>query len=105
MALLRNREVSIVGVTGGEDPQQMFTVQYSDGSKELVPLRDISLNEDEHKEFTKINGERLSDYVSKISNKDYQDIVDSQNPEKIKQKQERNPNVVLPSVSDVKAAP
>jgi hypothetical protein len=87
MALLRNREVEVIGVSGGEDPSQLFTVRYRDGSTEQVPLNQLTFGEDEHEQFKKTHGERLSSQVKKLPKKDYQEVVDSQNPEKIKQKQ------------------
>jgi hypothetical protein len=87
MALLRNRKVTILGVTGGEDPSQLFTVAYPDGNLEHVPLFELTLEDSEHKEFTRLNGERLSSLINKISSKEYQAILDSQDPEKIKAKE------------------
>ena len=97
MALLRNRLVSTPEVSGGEDPYQLFSVRYQDGNTELVPLMELTLEETEHKEFSRINGERLGNLVNKISKKEYQDILDSQNPEKIKAKEIANE---IPSHSD-----
>lgn len=89
MALLRNREVSIVGVTGGEDPSQQFTVQTSDGTKEQAPLRDLTLSESEQEDFAKRYGDRFTSQISTIKDKDYQAIKDAQDPEKIKKAQDK----------------
>ena|ERR1700753_825375 len=97
MALLRNREVQLVGATGGEDVSQMFTVRYPDGSTEATQLKHLKLSKKERDDFAKSTGDRYADQVGTIEDKDYQDIVDSQDPEKIKAKQDKNTKQVMPT--------
>lgn len=105
MALLRNREVSIVGVTGGEDPAQQFTVQTSDGTKEQAPLRDLTLSESEQEDFAKKYGDRFTSQIKTIKDKDYQDIKDSQDPEKIKKVQAKQAKEDAPVSVPVQVKP
>lgn len=53
MALLRNREVSIVGKVDGQDESPMYTVMYKDGERENTHLSELQLTEDEHKNLAK----------------------------------------------------
>lgn len=105
MALLRNREVSIVGVTGGEDPAQQFTVMNKDGTTEAASLKELSLSEKEHADFVKQHGDNLASRTKKIKDKDYADIVDAQNPEKIKEKQKKQPASDTPVSVPVQVKP
>ena len=89
MAILRNREVTILGRADGGDVSPTYTVQYPDLSRENVALRELQLTEDEHKEMTKQNGEAHMTSVRKIDNKNLQELRDGQDPKKI---EERNRN-------------
>lgn len=84
MALLRNRQVTVLGPNGAE-VSPIYTVQYPDGTREDVPLKFIQMTEAEHKEFKK-NSPLHADHVRVVNDKDHQEIVDSQNPVKIREK-------------------
>lgn len=87
MALLKNRHVELTGVQGGEVPTQQFTVKAKDGTQETASLDELTMSDKEHADFTKQHGEHLSKHVKKVSDKDYQEVLDSQDPQKIKAKQ------------------
>lgn len=83
MALLRNREVQILGPNGSPDVSPVYTVQYPDGTREDTPLKFIEMSESEHKAWAKDNA-RHADIVKTIPDKEHQDILDRQNPDKIR---------------------
>jgi len=84
MALLRNRQVTVIGPNGAE-VSPVYTVQYPDGTREDVPLKFIQMTEAEHKEFQK-NSPLHADYVRVINDKDHQEVMDSQDVKKIKER-------------------
>lgn len=104
MALLRNRPVQILGPVGpSESP--IYTVQYSDGTREDTPLKFIEMSESEHKDWSKANPS-VADHPHVIDDKDHQKVLDSQNPRKIEEDRKKNPdqsNVEVP-LSSVKVS-
>jgi len=94
MAILRNREVTILGRTDGTDVTPTYTVQYPDLNRENVSLSELSLTEDEHKEMTKQHGEAAMTNVKKVDNKHLQELRDSQDPKKIEEKRKAQPESV-----------
>jgi hypothetical protein len=82
MALLRNRPVNLIGPSG-PDVSPTWTVTNPDGTREDTPLKNLQLSDSELKQFTKDHGERLAWHVRPISDKEHQEILDSQNPQKI----------------------
>jgi|SRR6478736_1424427 len=89
MALLRNREVEVLGPNGAPEVSPIYTVKYPDGTREDVPLKIIQMSESEHKEFAKSNKQH-ADIPKVIDDKEHQDIVDGQNPQKIRDKQKKD---------------
>jgi hypothetical protein len=84
MALLRNRQVAVLGPNGAE-VSPIYTVQYPDGTKEDVPLKFIHMTDAEFKVFEK-NSPQDAKYIRVIDDKDHQEIMDGQNVRKIKEK-------------------
>lgn len=87
MALLRNRQVRVLGPTG-DVASPIFTVEYPDGTREDTPLKFVEMSESEHKEWSKGNP-TLVDHPHVISDKQHQDVLDSQDPQKIKKEQDK----------------
>ncbi|SRR6266404_1856735 len=87
MALLRNREVTLLGKTDGQDAPITYTVLHKDGEREVAKLSDLHLTEEEHKNFAKQHGELALTNVKKIDDKSLQEIRDSQDRRKIEEKQ------------------
>ena len=85
MALLRNRRVHLLGPTGPQ-VSPTWSVQYPDGTKEDTPLKNIQLSDSELKDFEKEHGSHLALHVRPVTDKEHQDIVDSQDPKKIEDK-------------------
>jgi len=107
MALLRNRQVNVLGPVAPET-SPVWTVQYSDGTREDTELKNIQMSDSELKEFTKNNGERLASQVHPISDKEHQEVLDNQDVKKIKEKQARGESnqqhVFVPATTYVKQA-
>jgi hypothetical protein len=91
MAILRNREVIILGRADGGDVSPTYTVQYPDLERENVTLRELQLTSDEYTEMTKQNGESNMGNVRKIEDKDLQALRDGQDAKKIEDAQSKNP--------------
>jgi hypothetical protein len=91
MALLRNREVTVLGPIDGSNASPTYTVQYADGTREDTPLKFVQMSESEHKKWAKDNAP-VADHVKVIADKDHQEVVDSQNVEKIKKEQAKHPH-------------
>jgi hypothetical protein len=87
MALLRNRQVTVLGPNGAE-VSPVYTVQYPDGTREDVPLKFIQMTEAEHKEFQK-SSPLHADHVRVINDKDHQEVMDSQDRRKIKEREDK----------------
>lgn len=90
MALLRNRHVTLLGPSG-DAASPIYTVMYDDGNREDTPLKFVTLSDSEAKEFEK-TVPTLTNHPKTISDKEHQDILDSQNPDKIRKRQEKQPN-------------
>jgi hypothetical protein len=88
MALLRNRQVNVLGPISPET-SPVWTVQYSDGTREDTELKNIQMSDSELKEFSKNHGERLATQIRPISDKEHQEIIDGQDAKKIKDKQDK----------------
>jgi hypothetical protein len=102
MAILRNREVTILGRADGADMSPQYTVQYPDLEREIVRLSDLQMTEDEYKEMTRQNGEEVMVPVKKIENKDLQALRDGQDRAKIEENQRKNPTPEDITVRSVK---
>lgn len=106
MALLRNRQVTVLGPNGSE-VSPIYTVQYPDGTREDVPLKFIQMTEAEHKQFEKDAPQHAS-HVRVIDDKEHQEIVDSQNVKKIKERQDKGElnkdDTFVPAKTFVKAS-
>ena len=89
MALLRNREVQILGKTDGEDFAPTYTVLYKDGERENVRLTELHITEDEKKELLKANGENVLVNVKVVDDKKLQEVRDNQDRTKIEDKQSK----------------
>lgn len=87
MALLRNREVTIVAKTDGVDVSPTYTVLYPDNSRENVLLSELQLTEAEAKEMQKAHGDTVMTNVHVIKDADLQELRDSNNKEKIEARQ------------------
>ena len=87
MALLRNREVTIVSRADAADASPVYTVAYANGSKENVKLPELQLTEAEYKDMLRTNGEVYMHDVKKVDNKTLQEIRDSQDKDKIEARQ------------------
>lgn len=87
MALLRNREVALLGKTDGQDESPTYTVIYPDGQRENVRLNELQLTEEEHKNLSKAHGEAVMTNVNKVDNKALQEIRDGQDRRKIEERQ------------------
>lgn len=87
MALLRNREVELLGKTDGQDESPTYTVMYKDGSRENVRLSELQLTEEEHKNLSRSHGEVIMTNVSKVDNKRLQELRDGSDRQKIEQRQ------------------
>ena len=96
MALLRNRHVTLLGPSGDNTPSQIWTVLYDDGTREDTPLKFVTMSDSEAKDFEKNVNPTLAHHPKTISDKDHQEILDSQNPDKIRDKQKKQPNNDVP---------
>lgn len=95
MALLRNREVTLLTKADAADASPVYTVAYANGNRENVKLNELQLSEAEYKEMLRQNGEVYMLDVQKIEDKDLQEIRDSQDAKKIA---EREKEVDTPTV-------
>lgn len=109
MALLRNREVQILGKTDGEDVSPTYTVLYPDGNRENVKLSELQLTEEEHKNLSKAHGNDVMTNVNVVKNEDLQKLRDGQDRKKIEERQvKQSPapvavNKVMVDPSEVKS--
>jgi hypothetical protein len=87
MALLRNREVQILGRADAADASPVYIVSYANGTKENVKLTELQLTEAEYKDMLRTNGEVYMNNVQKVDDKTLQEILDSQDKEKIEARQ------------------
>lgn len=87
MALLRNREVSIVSRADAADTSPVYVVAYANGNRENAKLTELQLTKQEYGDMLRQNGEVYMHNVSRIEDKDLQEIRDSQDKEKIEKRQ------------------
>jgi hypothetical protein len=87
MALLRNREVTILGRSDGESASPNYTVLYPQGDRENVKLSELQLTKQEADEMKKTHGESVMYDVKVIEDKDLQEIRDGQDKKKIEDRQ------------------
>lgn len=87
MALLRNREVTIVSKADAADVVPVYVVAYANGIKENARLSDLQLTEAEYKDMLRQNGEVYMHDVQKVDAKTLQEIRDSQDRSKIEARQ------------------
>lgn len=87
MALLRNREVSIVARTDGADMSPVYTVAYANGIRENAKLTELQLTKTEYADMLRQNGEVYMHDVQRIEDKDLQEVRDSQDKTKIEARQ------------------
>ena len=90
MALLRNREVQILGKTDGEDVSPTYTVMYKDSNRENVKLSELQLTEEEHRNLSKAHGEAVMTNVNVVKDKDLQELRDGQDKAKIEARQAKD---------------
>lgn len=102
MALLRNREVSILSKADGQDVSPVYTVIYADGNRENVMLKELELTQEEHDEMTKQNGDASLENVRKVDTKHLQDVRDGQDKNKIESSKKKELQYVDVPVSKVK---
>src|SRR6266581_2198052 len=95
MALLRNREVSIMSKTDGQDDSPVYVVMYKAGTRENAKLTELQLTEEEYKDFMKQHGELAMTNVNKIDNKSLQEIRDSQDANKIEESRKAQPTASM----------
>lgn len=86
MALLRNREVSILDRVDSADFSPVYIVAYQNGIKEHAKLNELRLTKDEYKNMLRQNGEVYLQGVSVIEPKELQEVRDSQDKSKIEAK-------------------
>ncbi len=97
MAVYKNREVEITSIVTDENP--MVEIMHKDGTREQVRAVQVQVTKDEQKEFAK---QHAGDKFSVIEDKDLKDLRDSQDPEKIKKEQEKNPQDQDVTVNKIK---
>lgn len=95
MALLRNREVTLLNKADAADASPVYTVAYANGNRENVKLNELQLTEAEYKDMLRQNGEVYMHDVQKIEDKDLQEIRDSQDADKINEKQDKDQSPVV----------
>lgn len=106
MALLRNREVELLGRADGADTSPIMTVMYKDGNRENVPLSQLTLTQKEHDDIAKQHGDVAVSNVTVIKDKDLQELRDGQDRKKIEEKQgKQKPQTQPVAVSKVMVDP
>ncbi len=105
MALLRNREVELLGKADGQDESPVYTVMYKDNTRENVRLDELQLTEEEHKNIAKQHGDRTLGNVSIVKDKDLQQIRDDQDRKKIEERQGKQQSTEPVQVSKVMVDP
>lgn len=95
MAIVRGRVVHIIGPSPDQGSPPKFEVEYQNGQREIVPLNQMDISEDEKKQLDKTVVDALSGArVRKDS--ELQEIADKTNLEKIEANQEK-PAVAKPA--------
>lgn len=87
MALLRNREVTILSRIDGADMSPVYTVSYQNGIRENAKLNELQLTSKEYADMLRQNGDVYMHDVRRIDDKELQEIRDSQDKQKIEAKQ------------------
>lgn len=103
MALLRNREVTVLG-PNGTVTSPIFTVLYPDGSREDTELRYIHMTDAEKKEFEKTNASFVGQ-VKTVDDKKLQEVRDAQDRKKIEKAREKQPDANQPVVAKTYVKP
>lgn len=99
MAILRGREVQILGVEAYQDPST-FKVRYAlDGETEIVKMNELEFTKEEWDQFVKTS--QVEPRV--VDDKRLQEVRDSQDPEKIKKQQDKTPELQDVTKMQVKA--
>jgi hypothetical protein len=88
MAILKNREVQIIGRADATDASPNYTVMHKDGSRENARRSELRFTKDEVEKMKKTAGDDL-DQVNVIDDKELNDLRDGQNPQKIQDKQDK----------------
>lgn len=86
MAVYKGREVELLGKVGGADTSPLYTIQHRGGGREDIPLNQLQLTEEEVKNAEKDASWHLGG-VNVIKDKDLQELRDSQDKEKIEERQ------------------
>lgn len=94
MAILRNREVTILDRVDSADNSPVYSVSYPNGVREHAKLTDLRLTKDEYGYMLRQNGEVYMLDVSRIDDKELQEIRDSQDRAKIEARQAKPFEVV-----------
>lgn len=103
MALLRNREVTVLG-PNGTVTSPIFTVLYPDGNREDTELRYIHMTEAEKTEFEKKNPSFVGQ-VRTVDDKRLQKVRDDQDRTKIEKAREKQPDANQPVVAKTYVKP
>lgn len=90
MALLRNREVTILSRIDGADMSPVYTVAYQNGIRENAKLNELQLTSKEYADMLRQNGDVYMHNVRRIDDKELQEIRDSQDKKKIEERQKEN---------------
>jgi hypothetical protein len=101
MAILKGREVSILGRADGADVSPTYRILDSYGQESQVMLKDLQVTSEEKKQLDIDNG-NLNSGVKVISDKDLKDLRDGQDKEKIEARQSKEDNDVTVPVSEIK---
>ncbi len=103
MALLRNREVSLISRTDAADMSPVYVVAYANGIRENAKLNELRLTKEEYGDMLRQNGEVYMHNVLRIEDKQLQEIRDSQDKGKIEARQSVEPETpeVVPSLPKV----
>lgn len=84
MAILRNREVIYLGPATAADTSPTVRVQDSKGNIEFCKLSELRFTEDEKEDLLKTEKNRI-DSLAVISDKEFKELRDSQDPEVAKE--------------------
>ena len=87
MAFYKNREVALLGPVDGASASPTYAILHKDNQREHVALDQIQLTNEEFENLRKQHGEHGMYGVSKIEDKDAQELRDSQDRVKIEKAQ------------------
>jgi len=92
MAIYKGREVQLTSaIPQGYMETQNVTITHKDNSTEIVGLNLLKFTKAEKDKIQKDAGSKF-DNIQVIEDKDYKDLVDSQNPDKIDQSKKPSAN-------------